>query len=134
MRYRLLSVFWGILGLANVARAMLAFFLKPAFESYSLSVPLPIQGGVYLLWGVIFLAFGVLSWMQRALRWAIPLGVAYQTLLWMLHLFAYRSEYARNLWLRDAVLTAVFLLVVVALSIKGNTGRGRRRGLISRES
>lgn len=126
MRRKLLSVFFWMMGLANVARTVLAFLIKRAFESYSLSISLPIQGGLYLLWGVIFLVFGALFWKRRALCWAIPLAVVYQAILWVLHLF-YRSEYARALWMRDLVLTAVFLLVVFALSIKRNAGKQSMR-------
>lgn len=121
MRRKLLSMFFGAVGLVNVARALLAFRIGPAFETYSLSIALPILGSLYLLWGVIFLVFSALFWKQRALRWVVLPTAIYQFTLWALHLFAYRSEYARSLWMRDSVLTAVFLLVVLALSAKRNT-------------
>ncbi len=121
MRSKLLTVFFGAMGLANVARALLAFRIGPAFESYALSFPLPILGGLYLLWGIGFLVFAALFWTKRALRWSLLPAALYQLTVWALRLFAYRSEYARNLWMINIALTAGFLLVVFVLSLNRNS-------------
>lgn len=112
----LLALFWLVFGLANLLRAGIAHRLGGTLALYTPAVSLPFLGWLYAGWGAAFLIGAALAWQHRGLRWAIPLALAYQATGWALRLCAYRAEYARALWARDAVLTALFILVVAWLA------------------
>ncbi len=114
-RQRVLAAFFFILGLANLVRAGMIPYVASVLTDWPLTVPLPLLGGVYVLWGLLFAALGVLLWVGKAHRLAPPAAVGYQLTLWILHGLAYASTYARELWPRDAALTAGFLLSVALL-------------------
>ena len=113
---RILVWFFLLVGLANLIRAYMAFYIAPALEGYALSVPLSALGGFYLGWGVLFGVIAIFFWLRRALTWAIPVAAIYQVMLWTFRIFAYRSDYARALWARDLVMAALFMAVVIVLS------------------
>jgi hypothetical protein len=110
----------------------MAAYVAPIFQkgaglraSWSLALPIEVLGGIYLFWGVAFVGVAVMiflerdCWMRRkrgcgSVRRAFIAAVAYQGTLWALHL-AYRSTYAQGLWLRDGILTGVFLATVAIL-------------------
>jgi hypothetical protein len=105
----------GGLGGANVARGMLAISLQEVLPETSL--PLWLLGWVYIVWGIAFLICTVMALRPKDRpRWLLPgCGAAYQITGWILRIFGDVSTYARQLWLRDAVLSLLFLVVVVLL-------------------
>lgn len=116
MYTHILALWWLFLGLTNGARAILAFSLSPVLKMYALSIPWPILGGLYALWSGVFLGLSRYFWRKRTSRWALPIALAYQATTWALRIFAYRSDYARNLWARDLILTGLFLGAVYRLA------------------
>lgn len=105
---RILALLFLLTGIANLIRGVLAFRVLSALEGWPLALPLPFLGTFYLLWGILLTGMAFLFEHSRALGLAFPLAVAYQAFLWILRL-TYRSGYARSLWLRDLVLTLIFL-------------------------
>ncbi|MGC9357455.1 MAG: hypothetical protein ACP5GX_06300 [Anaerolineae bacterium] len=105
---RILTLLFLLTGIANLIRGVLAFRVLSALEGWTLALPLPFLGTFYLLWGILLTGMAFLFEHSRALGLAFPLAVAYQGFLWILRL-TYRSGYARSLWLRDLVLTLLFL-------------------------
>ncbi len=116
MNIPILALWWLFLGLANGVRAVLAFILTPALKSYHLSMPLPVIGGFYTLLGIASLALSLRLWRRRAQRWAFTAALVYQATTWAVRLLTTRSDYARNLWAWDLLLTAVFLGAMYVLS------------------
>ena len=78
------------------------------------------MGGFYLLCGLYFLATGLIYWWKKHQRYAVALALAYQSVFWILRLAADRSDYARSLWPRDALLTIAFIALVTILSHNTN--------------
>jgi hypothetical protein len=111
------------LGIANVVRGIQAFVVAPVFTSLAqpqpLSVSLTVLGLIYLAWGVVLL---IVAMHYVRHRWrpprvlALGVGLGYQMTLWLIRLFGYRSAYAQRLWLRDLVLSALLIAVVVLLT------------------
>ncbi len=114
-RQRVLAAFFFILGLANLVRAGMIPYVASVLADWPLTVPLSLLGGVYVLWGILFVVLSVLLWRGGGRRPALPAAVGYQLTLWLLHGLAYASTYARELWPRDVALTAGFLLSVALL-------------------
>ena len=119
-RRHLLSILFLFLGLANLIRAGLALYIAPALESWTLSLSLPLQGALYGFFGLCFIVAAIVYWRRKTHRHALKLAIAYQAVLWLVHIAADRSEYARNLYLRDAFLTLTFLSLVALLTCKRN--------------
>ncbi len=115
-RWRVLAIIWAVLGVANLVRAGMTLYVAPVLTSYPLSVPLPLLGGLYSLWGVIFLATALFTWRRAAAGAAFKLALIYQAVLWLLHGVGDRSDYVRSLWLRDVCLTLVFLALIAFLA------------------
>jgi len=111
-RQRILALLFAAVGLANLLRAWLAFFVVPALADWSLALPLPLLGGFYLLWGLAFTGTAVLIWQGHRLQLALSLAVMYQAGVWALNLLGTRSVYHRSLWVRDLLLTGAFLGLV----------------------
>lgn len=112
-RRRLLALFYGAIGGANLIRAALAPQVAPTLTDWSLSLPLKWLAAFYLAWGVAFVGAAFLV-LRRArhdgqLRWVLPLAGSYQLALGVLALSAARASYARSLWARDLLLTGIFL-------------------------
>ena len=125
----ILALWWVLLGLANGVRAFLAFSLSPALKPYTLSIPLPMLGGLYTLWSGIFLILGLSFWSKRPWilqRWAWPTTLAYQATIWAIHIFGDRSDYARALWPWNLIGTGLFVSAVYILARERKThGRGK---------
>ncbi len=120
-QWRVLAVciVWVIFGAANLLRAGMAAYIAPALAEYPPSLSLLLLGSVYGLWGVIFLAAAIVTWRRKNANGALGLALAYQVVLWILNLMGDRSEYARSLWPRDAVLTLLFLALIALLAGHG---------------
>lgn len=101
-----------LVGVANLVRAGMAAYSAPVLAEWSLTWPWWLFGGLYLLWGVSLSGLAIALWRGQARRLGLPLAVAYQASLWLLHLLGDRSVYARSLWGRDLLLSALFLAVV----------------------
>jgi len=125
-KWRLLALFWLLFGIANMFRAGMAYRLTGALAPYPPAVALPFLGWLYAGWGVAFLVGAVFAWRQIGQRWIVLLALVYQATLWMVRLCAYRADYARNLWVRDALLTSLFVLVVVWLAHEKQSQRIER--------
>lgn len=108
------------MGLANLIRAGLTLYIAPAMEGWTLSLPLPLQGALYLVIGLGFIATAIVYWRRKTHRHALKIAIAYQAMLWIVHIATDRSEYARNLYLRDAALTLAFLVLVALLTYNKN--------------
>jgi len=122
-RRRILAVLFLLMGLANLLRAGLVPEVLTVLEPEMLSLPLPLLGVLYGLWGLGFLALAILSWLGRARTWAFLIAIVYQLVLWIIRFIGYRSPFAQSLWARDLLLTLLFLVVVFFL-----TRKGKRRG------
>ncbi len=107
-----ISIVWVIFGAANLIRAGMAAYIAPALTEYPPSLPLALLGSVYGLWGAIFLAAAIITWQRKSAGGALGLAAAYQAVVWIIKLVGYRSEYARSLWLRDLLLTVIFLALI----------------------
>ncbi|HOT92441.1 MAG TPA: hypothetical protein PLJ78_09285 [Anaerolineae bacterium] len=120
-RWRVIAIIilWIVLGVANLLRAGMAAYIAPALGGYPLSLPLAFSGIVYGVLGLIFLAAAMVAWRRESTDGAFGLAVAYQAILWALHFVGDRSSYARSLWLRDAVLTLLFLALIALLAGQG---------------
>ncbi len=111
----------------------MAASVAPVFQgdtAWPLSLPIVVLGTLYLFWGVVLVGLAVLIFIRRTdrarrgqghhgreggfVRWALITACAYQGTLWALRL-AYRSTYAQGLWLRDGILTGLFLATVAIL-------------------
>ena len=114
-RKRALALLFFCVGGFNLLRAALVPTATAALAAWSVAIPLPLLGVFYALCGFIALFFVIPFWRGKRLHWAFPLGVAYQLLLWALHL-GYRATYIRALWARDLLLTVIFLLTVAFLA------------------
>ena len=127
-RQRILALLFAAVGLANLLRAWLAFAVAPALVEWNLSLPLPLWGVIYLLWGLAFTALAVLIWRGRGLHLALPLAAAYQAGVWALNLLGTLSTYHRSLWVRDLILTGAFLGLVMWLSLGVKHSANYRKG------
>jgi hypothetical protein len=72
-----------------------------------------------------------MCWRRKANGYALKLAIIYQATLWIVHVAGDRSEYARSLWPRDAVLTLAFLTLVAFLlhTTRKNPGDNTTRNL-----
>jgi len=111
-----ICIIWVIFGAANLLRAGMAAYIAPALAEYPPSLSLAVLGSVYGLWGVIFLVAALVAWRRKDTSGAPGLALAYQAVLWILHFLGDRSDYARSLWPRDAVLTLLFLALIALLA------------------
>jgi hypothetical protein len=113
----LLMILYGIVGLANVIRGVDAWMLRSVLTETSL--PLPVVGTVYLALGLLFLVVGALYFRKpdRRTRWLVRgLALAYQVILWVIHVLGDRGAYIRRLWGRNLVFTVVFLVTVYLIT------------------
>lgn len=118
-RRRILAVVFLLMGLANLLRAGLVPEALTVLEPEMLSLPLPLLGGLYGLFGLGFIVLAILSWLDRAEAWSFPFAVVYQLVLWIIRFIGYRSPFAQSLWARDLLLTLLFLVVVFVLNRTG---------------
>ncbi|MGC9398659.1 MAG: hypothetical protein ACP5HM_05940 [Anaerolineae bacterium] len=115
-RFRLLAVLFLLLGLANGVRAALAFRVQSTLRPETLSLPLPLLGGLYGFFALGFLGVTFFLWTGRTARIGRLFAVTYQLTLWTIRLLGYHSPYHQALWARDLVFTALFLTAVWILT------------------
>lgn len=101
---------WGMLCLsaANALRGHLAWQVAPVLAG-QVSLSLPLIGAWYLAWGLLWAGLGLLVVRGKALRAVMPMALGYQGAAWLLRWLYDRSDYARALWGRDALLSLLFL-------------------------
>jgi hypothetical protein len=114
-------------GVGNIARGVLAIRLVPVVADLT-SLPFNLLGLIYIVWGVAFLvlAFTLLRRPERGGRWVRLAAVAYQATVWGIRILGDVSTYARQLWLRDFILSLLFLLTVFALTAFSDRQLSRR--------
>ena len=118
-RWRMLSIFFLLVGVSNLIRVRMVSYTAPALEGYTLSLSLPFLSWSYGLFGAIFVGAAVVyGWLKKT-NYAFSLAALYQAALWIIHLVGDRSSYARSLWPRDALLTIVFLTFTALLTGHG---------------
>ncbi len=124
----LLILYVGIGG-ANIVRGVLGFSVSPVLGSVTgLLIVLSV---VYIVWGLIFLAVAgiyLVSDARFSPKAVIGSAVLYQGTLWLTKWLGDHSSYARRLWPRDLVLTAVFIGLVILLTWGATLWRSRQRG------
>lgn len=111
----MLALLFIAIGIANGLRAGMAVYVQPVLQDWTLSLPLPLLASVYGLFALLFTTLGIAFLYGKRLPLALPLVLIYQATVWLLHLLGDRSSYARALWGRNALLTALFLLGVAWL-------------------
>ncbi|MBN1921302.1 MAG: hypothetical protein JW892_08665 [Anaerolineae bacterium] len=125
-RRRILALLFFAVGAANLVRAAMGVTIAPTLAAWTLSLSPYAAAAFYLVWGLAFTGAtwatckatqpGKAALRYKALRWALPLAAGYQVSLWVLNLSTYRASYARSLWRRDLILSAVFLMAVALLN------------------
>ncbi|MFP4393778.1 MAG: hypothetical protein ACLFTI_00825 [Anaerolineales bacterium] len=101
-----------LIGLGNLVRTGMIGYVAPVIDDQMLSVSWEFLGAFYLAWGIVFVALALMVWRRQRRAWALPVALGYQASVWLLRLLAERSSYARSLWRRDLLLSALFLLLV----------------------
>ena len=103
-----------LIGLGNLVRAGMIGYVAPVIDDQMLSVSWEFLGAFYLAWGLAFVVLAGMVWRRRRRThtWALPLALGYQASVWLLRLLAERSSYARSLWRRDLLLSALFVLLI----------------------
>jgi hypothetical protein len=102
------------LGLANLARTGVALryvFLLPALP---MTVPLEYLAAVGGFWGVVLIAcaWGLLRFRRWGRRGTLAAVTLYQVHVWVNHLAFDASDYARQTWLWDLLVTVLLLALV----------------------
>jgi hypothetical protein len=92
---------------------------------------LPLLSSVYLVWGTVFIVGALVvgrdvAWTDRRLP-VLAMTLLYQTTVWVIRVVGERSSYSRGLWVRDLVLSSVFVLFVILLT-RGSAGPAARVG------
>ena len=128
----LLLILYAGVGVTNVARGVLGFVVGPVIAG---DVPyFPWLSGIYVAWGIVFLGVCAVYLVRKvsfALWPVLGIGTAYQATLWAIKLIAERASYARSLWLRELLLTFIFIGGVSLLGWVAATwspSAGQRRG------
>lgn len=119
-------------GLGNLGRAVMALRYARALPDLPLTVPWAYLAGMGVFWGIALLACAVGLQLRRPWSRKATLAVAtlYQAHVWLNHLLFDASDYARQTWPRDLVLSVLFLVVVWALLfpwMRGSAGEKSRR-------
>ena len=102
------------LGLANLVRMGVALryvFLLPVLP---MTVPLEYLAAVGAFWGVVLTAcaWGLLRFRRWGRRGTLAAVTLYQAHVWVNHLAFDASDYARQTWLWDLLVTALLLALV----------------------
>jgi Na+/melibiose symporter-like transporter len=103
-----------LIGLGNLVRAGMIGYVAPVIDDQMLSVSWGFLGAFYLAWGITFVVLAGMAWRRRhrTHTWTLPVALGYQASVWLLRLLAERSPYARSLWRRDLLLSALFVLLI----------------------
>ena len=103
-----------LVGLGNLVRAGVALYYAGSLPGMPMSVSWSYLAANGLLWGLALV--GTALGLTRQRRWSRLLALAVPTLYqaheWANHLLFDASDYARQIWPRDAVLTVLFLAAV----------------------
>lgn len=114
-----LLVLYAVLGIANIARGILAWVAVSALTTRQLSLPLPLVGAIYVVWGLALPAAG-LAYSRRPGRrtriLARAAAIMYQATVWTVRFLGDRASYSQQLWARDAVLSLLFIVLVLVLT------------------
>jgi hypothetical protein len=102
------------LGLANLARAALALRYASLLPDLPLTMPLAYLAATGGVWGLIFV--GCAAGLARFRRWGRRATLAavtlYEVHVWVNHFLFDASDYARQTWPRDLLLTLLLLALV----------------------
>jgi cytochrome bd-type quinol oxidase subunit 2 len=120
-------ILYGGLAIANIARGVLAIAVAPIFADQPITLPLPLLGVIYLIWGVGFAIAVYVYWHlskqptrrrmpAQARRLTLGMALGYQATVWAIYLSGVRSTQARRLWTRNLLISALFLIVVILLT------------------
>ncbi|MCX7854821.1 MAG: hypothetical protein N2556_02395 [Anaerolineae bacterium] len=104
-------------GLGNLGRAAMAIYYARALPDLPLTVPWAYLAGMGIFWGIALKTCAVgLQLRRRWSQWAtLAVATLYQAHVWLNHLLFDASDYARQTWPRDLVLSVLFLVIVWAL-------------------
>jgi len=105
------------LGLANLARTVLALRYHALLPDLPMTVPLTYLAAMGGFWGLIFVvcAAGLVRFHPWG-RWGTLAAMTlYQVHAWINHLLFDASDYARQTWSRDLALTLLLLIPTWAL-------------------
>jgi hypothetical protein len=120
-----LSGLLGILGLANLFRAGMSFRMTIMFTKLNLAM-LPFLGGLYAILGIGLLALSIICWRRNRQCPAFFSVLGYEITIWIVRLAAYQSSYARSLWLRNAIFSLSFLVIIFILTHKPHNRVGKK--------
>jgi cbb3-type cytochrome oxidase subunit 3 len=110
-----LSALLGIIGLINLVRAGISLKMIPILSKLNLAF-FPLLGGMYAAFGIFFIGLAVICFRRNRHCPAFFFALGYEFILWTIHIMAFRSTYARSLWMRDAIISIIFLGIVFFLS------------------
>lgn len=106
-----------LVALGNLGRAAMALHYARALPDLPLTVPWAYLVGMGGFWGVALMACAVGLYLRRP--WGRPAALVgatlYQAHVWLNHLLFDASDYARQTWPRDLVLSGLFLAIVWTL-------------------
>ncbi|MDW8069206.1 MAG: hypothetical protein RML46_09850 [Anaerolineae bacterium] len=102
-----------LVGLGNLGRGTMALHYACLLPDLPMTVPWAYLAGTGIFWGTVLLACAVALAMRRPWSRRATLGMAtlYQAHAWLNHLLD-ASDYARQTWPRDLMLSALFLIAV----------------------
>lgn len=114
-------LFLALLVAINVGAAIQAFqyiavLAYPEGYQPALTLPLPVVGSVHIVLALSCLAILIVQWQVKQRKLIFVWAVGYQVVNWVLYLLGEVSTYARILWVRKALLTLLFFLVLVWLT------------------
>jgi len=102
------------LGLANLARMGVALRYGSILPVLPMTVPLEYLAAVGAFWGVVLTAcaWGLLRFRRWGRQGTLAAVTLYQAHLWVNHLAFDASDYARQTWLWDLLVTLLLLALV----------------------
>jgi len=112
-----LSVLVLALGLANLVRAGMALRYDALLPGLPLTVPLVYLAVMGCFWGLAFLAcvWGLVRFRPWGRWFTLATVTLYEVHVWVNHLLFDASDYARQTWPRDLLLTLLLLALAWGL-------------------
>lgn len=109
----LLGLFTLLLGLGNLGRTAVALHYASRLPDLPLTVSLDYLATMEGFWGVVFVVCAAGLWaFHRWARWGVLAAITlYQSHAWINHLLFDASDYARQTWPRDLLLTVILLVL-----------------------
>lgn len=103
-----------LVGLGNLGKGVMALHYARMLPDLPMTVSWAYLAGMGMFWGIALLACAVALAMRRpwSRRAALTMATLYQAHAWLNHLLLDASDYARQTWPRDGVLSALFLIAV----------------------